>query len=124
MNKTTRELIDLDYNKIKEEDRRFLLSKASQEVISNSQMIMQNNLFIISNFALFASLVALISSSPYINNPPKLITILFFIVGAIVLIFQGVKANKRVIKQNNEIKKSHDLSMKLHFKYALVKKKK
>jgi len=116
-----RELFHLDTKKLKEEDRRFLLSKNSKEFLFNKEMIMQNIFLIISMFALFTSLVAIILPLAYISNIIKTLVIMFFIVLVAYLLYTLISSLIKILKQQKIIEFGYNELFKYHFNYSLKK---
>src|SRR3989338_2686660 len=113
-----RDYFKIDLKKLKEEDRRFILNKASSEILFNSQGEMQNNSLLASIFAVFISIAALIIVSPFNSAYQKLIVIIVLSIFSIYLIVMRLKAHFFIKRQNDIMIRAYDELFKLHFKYA------
>ena len=113
-----RETLPFDIRKLKEEDRKFLLSKNSQECLFNEQMILNNIILIISVFAILISVVTLITTSQYVSNNQKLFSIIFLSIITIYLIYSFIKSYRNIKNQQKVIEYGYNTLFKLHFGYT------
>ena len=116
-----RDLFQIDIKKLNLKDRRFILSKNSQEYMFNGQMKLNNNILLVSVFALFTSLIILITTSEYISLNAKLISSLILTAGAIYLIFKFIVSTKNINSQQPVIQRGYDELFKLHLAYSKKK---
>jgi UDP-N-acetylmuramyl pentapeptide phosphotransferase/UDP-N-acetylglucosamine-1-phosphate transferase len=113
-----RELFEPDIKKLKEEDRRFLLSKSSTEMLFNLQENMNNRLMGISIFAMFLAIASLIVNSQYNTYNQKLFVVIVLIILSAYLIYLFIKAHKRIRAQNEVMINAYDALFKFHFGYS------
>jgi hypothetical protein len=113
-----RELFDLDKKKLKEEDRRLILTKNLNEFLFNEQMKLNNRFFVVSIFAIFISIATLIITSQYNTYNQKLFVIIFLCLLVIYLVYLLVNARININKQQMQIKQGYDELFKYHFNYA------
>ena len=88
--------IKLDEEKLKEEDRRLLLSDVTQRYITNDQMKLNNTFLLIALVALMASLFSIIFNLNFISNLYKIIFAIIMMVCFIVSYISFHKSNKRI----------------------------
>lgn len=118
-----REYFKVDPKKLKEEDRRFLLSKNSGEFLFNEQMMLNNRIFAISIFAVFVSIATLIIASSYNSSNQKIFVITVLCLLSIYLIYLLVRSTINIKRQQRQIQYSYDELFKLHFAYVTKAKK-
>lgn len=81
-------------------------------------MLMNNNFFIITIFALFTALISLVTYSNYINTISKILFILILFIGSIYLIKTFYNSKKIINEDKYRIIKESSNLFKLHFNYA------
>lgn len=113
-----REILNLNPKKLKEEDRRFLLSKNSTELLFNEQMIMNNRVMIISIFAVLISIATMMITSNYNTNNQKLGVIIFLSLIALYLIYSFIISFIKIKGQQKQIQSQYDELFKHHLAYA------
>lgn len=113
-----RETLPFDIKRLKEDDRKFLLSKNSQECLFNEQMILNNRILIISVFAILISVVTLITTSQYVTINQKLFSVIFLSIITIYLIYSFIKSYLNIKNQQKVIEYGYNTLFKLHFVYA------
>jgi len=113
-----RRYFNLNQEKLKPEDRRFLLMINHDKTLFNENMLLQNRILIIALFALFFSGLSIILSLGIISNGSKIGFIFILFIFSIILVVMYFNANKRVKTQNNFIKTNYDQIFKSHLKYA------
>src|SRR3989338_7202221 len=116
-----RKMFKLDPKKINKEDRRFLLTKSSNEILFNEQGKMHNQILIISIFAVFISIASMILGSSFNSVNQKLFVIIFLSVLSIYLIYLFIKSYFLIKNQNQLMLSSYDNLFKIHFDYAKEK---
>jgi hypothetical protein len=86
-----RKRLTLDLNKIDTEDRKFLLTKNSTEILFEEQMITNNRIIFISISALFISIASFVLSSLYVPNDQKLgVLIVLILLWVFFLLFYSL----------------------------------
>jgi len=113
-----RELFKINLNKLKEEDRRFLLNKNSSEILHYDQMLMTNKILIITIFALFTALVSLIIYFNYITIINKIIFVVIMTCFIIYLLITFYNSKTNINKDKNRIVQLSADLFKLHLAYA------
>lgn len=114
--------LELKKEKVKPEDRRFILTINNNEVLFNENMLLQNRILLIALFASFASLFSLIVNMEIISNTAKIIFSLILTFFVFYLGYLFYKATQRVRLQNNKVKTNYDELFKYHLGYAKNKK--
>ena len=113
-----RRYLELKKEKIKPEDRRFILMINHNEVLFNENMLLQNRILLIALFALFIALLSFIFNLE-ISILAKSIFIIILTIFSLFLISMFNNAIKRVKIQNNKIKANYDGLFKSHFNYVI-----
>ena len=112
-----REFLHIDITKLKEEDRRFLLSKSSSEYIFNEQSLLNNRILFISIFAVLVSLASFIMGTDYISTNVKSFIITLFILAIIYLTYSFFKNLINIRKEQKILEEGYNKLFKLHLKY-------
>lgn len=116
---STKEQLDLDIKKLKEEDRRFLLNRNLNEIIASLQGSMYNTSTTSSLLALFLSGFSIVSLTKDLNliftyTTFSLILILFFIRK-----YKKFQFNLR--RERDDLKLDYSKLFKYHLDYAIKK---
>ncbi len=113
-----RDLFPIDIKKLKDEDKRFLLEKSSSEFLFNEQMRLNNRMLMISVFALLASLLSLVISSPYNTKNQAMLFLDFIIILASLLIILFKKSVKEIRQQQGQLESMYNSLFRDYFNYA------
>ena len=108
----------LEKEKLKLEDRRFLLNINHNEVLFNESMLLQNRILLIAMFALFVATLSLIIGLEIISEKAKAIITTILTAFSFWILFTFSNAIKRVKDQNDNIKANYETLFKHHFNYA------
>ena len=111
-----RDLLAIDYKKLKEEDRRFLLQKNSSEIIATHQGDMHNTALGLSLFALAISGFSLVYQTKNLW-----IVMVYTVVTILGVVYFLVRYNVAKSNLNSEIKilkLNYDEMFRYHFNYV------
>ena len=120
MKKEIPNISEIDFKKLKEEDRRLLLQELYQENSLNSQGALTNGLISLAVFTLFVSAFALVLSTK--NLPAIIIFSLFSVIIIVIYLTEFKKAQSKTIRWKDILKKRYEELFKFHFDYAKRKK--
>ena len=113
-----RRYLNLKKEKLRPEDRRFILNINHNEVLFNEGMLLQNRILVIALFALFLAGLSLIINLDIISTTAKIGFVSILIIFSSLIVIMLIGANKRVKTQNNFIKINYDELFKYHLDYA------
>jgi len=110
------EMVTIDPNKLKEEDRRFLLNRNLNETISSHQGSMSNTTMTLSLLALAIAGFSIIYQTKVIWI--ILVYCVFSVIGLFFYFYKYKKAQNTLKLERMKLKLNYDELFKRHFAYA------
>jgi len=108
--------LNFDFQKINEEDRRFLLNRNMLNLISNEQGRSGNVSLVISAIAILAAMFSIVIQT---GNLIYYLIYAIFVIASIIMMIKKYDAVNRVIaEENNLLRKEFNKLFSLHFGYA------
>ena len=108
--------LDLDKEKLREEDRRFLLNESMNKTITNNQILIKNHHTLITTFALLFSGFAIIFAVG--KEWAQWTYLVISILGSLILISQYYRTQNKINNELTQLKEEHGELFRYHFNYA------
>jgi hypothetical protein len=115
------EKIDFDIEKLKPEDRRFLMSRSLSVASTNATNRLTNTSLIISHISMLIALFSLVFSIQNGFTNIVLTVLIIEIIFLIILLVWYFSAQKKVANQTKAAEDGHNVMFKKHFEYAKKK---
>ena len=115
------EKVDFDIEKLKEEDRRFLMTRSLSVASTNATNKLANTSLIISFCSFFIASFSLVYAIENSFTRIVSLTLIIYIVFLIILLFWYFSAQSKVKKQTKAAENGHNLMFKKHFQYTKKK---
>ncbi|MBU0615996.1 MAG: hypothetical protein KJ601_07960 [Nanoarchaeota archaeon] len=110
--------INFDIDKLKEEDRRFLMLRSLSVTSTNATNRLMNTSLMISFSSIILAVIAIIYSIEKSFTQIVQVIVLIGVIFFIILCLWYFSAQKKVKKQTKASENGHNLMFKKHFKYA------
>lgn len=112
------ENLNFDIKKLKEEDRRFLMSRSVSIASANATNRLTNTALMISFSSFFIAVFSLVYAIEKSFTTIVLTIFILEFVSLIILLIWYFSAQSKVKKQTKSAEEGHNLMFKKHFEYA------
>ena len=115
------ERIDFDIEKLKQEDRRFLMSRSLSVASTNATNRLTNTSLVISYISMLIAIFSLVFSIQNGFTEIVIVILTIEVVFLVILLWWYFSAQKKVTNQTKAAEDGHNLMFKKHFEYAKKK---